>query len=136
VTAHYGIFAEVTPFSYLASTPHSASARTPLGGLAALVESMQQHRYSHIRVVHPYQGGTHGLLGHKIAAYDDYRSLLVVDVMGVFGVAKESDASLTPLLYLAWFPHAGVLVALDGSSNKTGQFFGCILHIFSILEIL
>ena len=128
VAAYDGIGAHIAALAYLAATTYVAAAGTPSGGLGALVEGVQQQGHSNVGVVHAYEGRANGVLWNEVLAHNDYRGLLLVDVMRVFGVAEEGDTAFAAFFNLARFPHLDILVALDGAVHHTGQFFCCQLH--------
>ena len=68
------------------------------------------------------------MLKHKVFGDEDGGSLALVDVVGVLGVGKESDAVFVDLFDAAWFINHHVLVAFDDTAQFAGYFFGCELH--------
>ena len=136
MAANNSILANVAFLANLRASSNTAAPRTALGRFRTLVEGMQQHRNSHIGVVHTYQCGANGLLGHKVLADNDYGRLLLIDIVCVLRVSKEGDASLAAFFYLARLPHSDVLVAFYGALDYTGKFFCCKLHRLSILLVL
>ena len=68
------------------------------------------------------------MLQHKVAAYKDGCCLALIDIVGILGVGKESNATLVHLLNAARFPYQGVLVALYRALQFLGYLFGCELH--------
>ena len=56
----------------------------------------------------------------EVLFYNDNRRLFLVDVMRVFGIAKEGDSTSFPFFNLAGFPYSGVFVSFDSTLDNAG----------------
>ena len=93
-----------------------------------LVVGLQQGGEGEIGVGNAQQGGLQRVLGDEIFTDDDCRGFGVVNVVGVFGVGKEREASGLPFFYFAEFPDFDIVVSFYGAVQNCGYLLDVEFH--------
>ena len=99
-----------------------------MGGIGS-IEHVEYFGNTEVGIVDTDEGSVDGMLQYKVASDEDGGGFTFVDIVGVFGVGEEGDASFVYFFDATGFPDEDVGVAFDGAFEFLGYLLGCELHV-------